>query len=189
MQLSRRALLAQAMVRPPRNILLITADDLNTDLGCFGHPLVRTPHLDRLARAGVRFQKAYCNFPVCNPSRTSFLSGRYPERTGVLDNRVEPHRALPGVPFLPEYLRAQGYFTAGIGKINHDGMDAAGDWDFYLNPKPGARLEAGEGRNLTAGRFPYFHWVASEADEEEHPDAKTAAEAVRLLGEKRTKPF
>lgn len=191
MELSRRALLAQVAFPAParKNILLIAVDDLNTDLGCYGHPLVQTPHLDGLARRGVRFDHAYCNYPVCNPSRSSLLSGRYPEQTGVLDNRENPHQKLPGVAFLPAYLRQRGYFTAGLGKIYHDGMDASDDWDLFVNPKGSADVNRGEGRNLTDGKFPYFHWVASEAPEDEHPDGQIAAEAVKLLQQPRSKPF
>ena len=193
MPLSRRALLAQAAqaVLPVarKNVLLIMVDDLNTDLGCYGHPLVQTPHIDRLARRGVRFSHAYCNYPVCNPSRSSYLSGRYPEQTGVLDNTADPHKQLPGVDFMPAYLRQRGYFTAAVGKIYHDGMDAPNDWNHFANPKGSANVNQGEGRNLTEGKFPYFHWVASEAPEEEHPDALIAAEAVQLLEQKQTQPF
>ena len=181
------ALLAPARER--RNVLLITVDDLNTDLGCYGHPIVQTPNIDALARRGVRFGHAYCQYPVCNPSRTSFLSGLYPERTGVLDNRTNPRERLKGLKFLPQYFRAQGYFTASIGKIYHDGMHAPQDWDVYLDPRGTAKVREGEGRNLTGGKFAFFHWVASEAGDEEHPDGQIAAEAIRLLEEKRDTPF
>ncbi|SVC78367.1 uncharacterized protein METZ01_LOCUS331221, partial [marine metagenome] len=68
------------------NVLLVAVDDLNADLGCYGHPLVHSPNVDRLAKRGVRFDKAYCQYPVCNPSRSSFMTGLYPEQTGVLSN-------------------------------------------------------------------------------------------------------
>jgi len=59
----------------PMNLLFIVVDDLNNTLGCYGHPVVKTPHIDALAASGIQFNHAYCNFAVCNPSRSSFLTG------------------------------------------------------------------------------------------------------------------
>lgn len=101
------------------DVLLIIVDDLNTDLGSYGHAEVRTPHLDRLAASGVRFERAYVQLGLCNPSRTSFLSGRMPETTGVLDNDTPPRTRLGATPFLPEIFRQQGYTTGRVGKILH----------------------------------------------------------------------
>jgi len=188
--MTRRTFLAAAAAQtaPARNVLLISVDDLNCDLGCYGHPLVQSPHIDRLARHGVRFDRAYCQYPVCNPSRTSLLSGFYPEATRVLNNTTDPRTQVKS-KFLPEYLRSNGYYTARVGKLYHDGMDGASDWDHASNPRGTAKVATGEGRNLTGGKFAYFEWRASEAPEEEHPDAQTALEVSNLLADKRSKPF
>lgn len=182
---------ASLLQRPSRpNILFIAADDLNIDIGCYGHPIVQTPNLDALAARGVRFSRAYCQFPVCNPSRTSLLSGRYPERTGVLDNRTNPRANMPDVPFLPEYLRKNGYFTAQIGKIFHDGMSGPNDWDVKLDPRPSSRIgREGEGRNLTGGKLPYLEVRAAEGGDEDQPDGLIAAESIRLIGQRRAQPW
>jgi iduronate 2-sulfatase len=105
------------------NVLYIVADDLNNNLGCYGHPLVKTPNIDRLASRGVRFDRAYCNYPVCNASRTSFMSGKRPDTTGVVDNQTPPRTFLKDAPMMPEYFRKNGYTTIKVGKIFHTGKE------------------------------------------------------------------
>src|SRR6476620_11854823 len=114
-----RSVRADVPSRP--NVLLIIADDLNNDLGCYGNPDVKSPHIDALAARGVRFDRAYCQYPQCNPSRTSFLTGLRPDSTHVFNNDVNPRSALPNALYLPNYFKEQGWFTATLGKVTHYG--------------------------------------------------------------------
>src|SRR6476660_906940 len=102
------------------NVLLVIADDLNNSLGCLGNSVVQSPNIDRMASRGMKFERAYCQYPVCNPSRTSLLSGLRPERTGVMTNGTHPTPDSHDAPLLPRFLRDQGYFSARVGKIYHD---------------------------------------------------------------------
>src|SRR5205823_12089936 len=101
------------------NVLLIVSDDLCNDLGCYGAP-VKTPNVDRLAERGVRFERAYCQYPVSNPSRTSILSGLRPSRTGVMSNSTHPIPDRSDPPLLPRFLKERGYFSVRVGKVFHD---------------------------------------------------------------------
>lgn len=83
------------------NVLLITIDDLRDALGCYGNTAVHTPNINRLAARAVRFDRAYVQYPVCNPSRSSFLTGLRPDQTGVTDNRTMLRARLPEVVTLP----------------------------------------------------------------------------------------
>src|SRR5205085_1325007 len=91
------------------NVLLIISDDLNNSLGCMGNTVVQSPNIDRLASRGVKFERAYCQYPVCNPSRTSLLSGLRPERTGVMSNASHPIPDRNDPPLLPTFMKHSGY--------------------------------------------------------------------------------
>jgi uncharacterized sulfatase len=180
------------------NVLFITADDLRNDLGCYGNKVVRSPHLDRLAARGLRFDRAYCQYPVCNPSRTSFLTGLRPDTTRVLDNGTHFRKNLPDVVTLPQLFRQNGYFTASLGKIFHRGltmedqraeMDDPKSWDKALYFKATPLGQKGEGRNLTGGRIAWCRWLAADGGDEDQPDGQVAREAVALLEQNRDRPF
>ena len=102
------------------NVLMIIADDLNDWVGCLqGHPDVKTPNIDRLAKRGLLFANAHCAAPVCNPSRVATLTGRRPSSSGVYGNDTVWHEVMPGVATIPQHFKAHGYFVAGGGKVYH----------------------------------------------------------------------
>ncbi len=118
------------------NVLFLIADDLATTEGCYGYPAAKTPNIDALAARGMRFERAYCQFPHCNPSRSSFLSGLRPNTTRVTNNADNLYQNLPRVMTLPHHFRENGYTTARFGKLFHLGvpsgdesMDDPQAWD------------------------------------------------------------
>lgn len=102
------------------NVLFIAADDLRCDLGCYGHNIVKTPNLDRLAARGTRFDRAYCAQALCNPSRSSLMTGRRPNTLQQYNLEKHFRDAIPDVVTLPQYFKNHGYFTQNIGKIFHN---------------------------------------------------------------------
>jgi uncharacterized sulfatase len=165
------------------NVLFIVADDLGLSLGCYGHPLVKSPALDRLAAEGAKFERAYCQFPFCNPSRASFLSGKRPQTTGVLDGTTHPRKKLAGQTFLPEHFKNNGYFIARVGKIEHDTFTDVVKWDVAEDAPPiEDRPENDLPNNMPA-------WQASDLSDEELPDGRTTRRAIELIREHSSSPF
>src|SRR5258706_11075924 len=106
------------------NVLFIAIDDLNDWVGCLqGHPQVKTPRIDQLARRGTLFANAHCQAPLCNPSRNSLLTGLRPSSTGIygLAPGIRNVASLKKCVTLPQYFAQHGYFTAGFGKRFYDG--------------------------------------------------------------------
>ena len=169
------------------NVLLIAVDDLRPELGCYGNPIVRSPHIDRLARRGVRFERAYCQYPLCNPSRTSLLTGRYPTTVRVLDNNRYFRDEFPDLLTIPQLFRQHGYVTARSGKIFHGVIDDAPSWDEGGEPvrrrqPPSAEERARQARNSD-------RWEAVPGDGENQPDDRTASRALELLEKYKDRPF
>ncbi len=184
------------------NLVLILADDLRAELGCYGSA-AKTPNLDALAVRGLRFERAYCQQALCNPSRSSFLTGRRPDALRLWSNGTHFREKNPDVVTLPQAFKAAGYETRCVGKIFHNwhtkekGDRRSWSADEFLHyathgddtpavkgPLP-PNLATGIGRDY--GKVP----VCEKRDlpDDAYYDGRVAAEAVRVLGEVKGKPF
>lgn len=101
------------------NILFIAIDDLRPELGCYDSPIAITPNIDKLAKQGLLFNRAYCQQAICSPSRASLMTGTRPDTNGVIENYTYFRDANPDIITLPQHLRAHGYETVNMGKIYH----------------------------------------------------------------------
>lgn len=192
--------LVQADEPTQTNILFIAIDDLRPELASYKADGIQTPHIDRLAGRGLQFNAAYCQYPVCNPSRSSFLTGKRPEELGILSNRIALREKWPDLVTLPQHFRNNGYFTAGLGKLFHVGTDENGketlfqddpSFDHFYKAKGSepAIGRKGEGRRLGDGKIRWANWRAAEGGDQAQADGMLAEEAVRLLEQKHDKPF
>ena len=184
---------------PKPNILLLVSDDLNTHLGCYGEPVVKTPHLDKLAAQGVLFERAYCQFPHCNPSRASFLTGMRPRTTRVTNNEDNLYRNIPDVMTMPHWFREHGYATARCGKIFHLGvpsgeesMDDPKAWDLgtpFKDERPYPKARESEVKVKT-GKKQGIGWSEIPCADDDLVDGAFARTAIDWLEKRdRSRPF
>ena len=183
--MTRRQFAAALAPAPRPNVLFLIADDLNDSLGCYGNPIVKTPHLDALARRATVFENAYCQFPLCQPSRTSLLSGLRPETTRVWTLATPTRQHIGNATLLPELFRRHGYFTAHAGKVFHTGPHAEDErsWDlekreFGKNPPPAEVLRSG---NETEPSGHSFRWDVLRTADADTPDGIQARQTVAWL--------
>ncbi len=190
---------APALAAPP-NVLFIAADDLNHDMGCYNHPLVETPHLDRLARESTVFERAYCQYPQCSQSRSSMLTGLRPDTIQIYDLRTHFRDTTPDAVTLPQLFRQHDYFVARSGKIYHygnpgdigtDGLDDKASWDLVTNPSGRDKAEEHLVTNATSqrGLGSSISWLAAEGTDEEQTDGLVATSIISLMEQHRDRPF
>ena len=177
------------------SVLFIISDDLRTELGCYGSPLAKTPNIDALAASGVRFDRAYCQFPLCCPSRTSMLTGRYPLTTGVLGNRTWFGNAHPEYVSLPKYFQQHGYAALRSGKIFHGGIDDTDAWTeggeerIFDVRQPVEEQAARPPRQRLSKTEQSDRWIVLRGDGERHGDFRAADRAIEFLNRYREQPF
>jgi uncharacterized sulfatase len=175
------------------NVLLIVADDLRDYGGVFTRSLVKTPNLDRLRGRGVTFERAYVQYPVCNPSRSSLLTGLRCEQTGVVTNTTLLRERLPDIVTLPQLCKEQGWHAAAFGKIFHlnggrnsderaKWVDLGKSWNEADNPETTpAGQKLSEGRNLSGGALGWCSWGAAEGSDDDQPDGQIARATVSAI--------
>jgi len=173
------------------NVLFLICDDLNCDLATYDHPQVQSPSLDRLAARGIRFDRAYCQYPLCGPSRASFMTGLYPDQTLIRRNAIYIREHLPNVTTVGQMFRRNGYFSTRIGKIYHynvpkhigtGGHDDPYTWDRTFNPWGRDVRDEPEIFSLRPGSFGgTLSWLAADGTDEEQTDGMAANIAIERL--------
>jgi arylsulfatase A-like enzyme len=180
------------------NVLFIAVDDLRNWEGCYGDPQAKTPNIDRLAARGVRFDRAYCGAPLCNPTRTSLITGIRPSASGVYGNDVVWSEALPDAMTIPLLFKQNGYYVSGAGKITHAYTVRASDWhDFgpiQDNEEGGEDVGNNpigrKSRKKDDQRYGKFSWhVVPNENESSLIDFRTTSYVIDRLNKKQDKPF
>ena len=182
------------------NVLFIAVDDLSAALGCYGNLIAKTPNIDRLAATGVRFDRAYNQLPLCNPTRASVMTGLRPDKIKVYDLDRHFRDEIPDVVTLSQSFQKAGYFSARVGKIYHynvpasigtDGFDDPPSWNQTVNPKGRDKADehlifnAEPHRKISAA----LSWLAADGDDEEQTDGMIATEAINLMKRRKDEPF
>lgn len=205
---------AQSVAESRPNVLLIMIDDLRPELNCYGADHIKSPNIDRLAASGTVFTRAYCQYPVCSPSRASMLSGTRPTSTQVYDLYSDFRVALPAIRSLPELFKNNGYYTDRFGKIFH--IDDTRSWSpVYPEQKFGPaepqrrspyaskeineagwkKFEEAKAKGLTgvalerSQRGPAYE--IADVEDEQLPDGQIATEGIKALQKatERNQPF
>ena len=178
---------AESSGPPPRpNVLFIAVDDLRPELGCYGRELISSPNIDRLAASGTRFDRSYCNIPVCGASRASLMTGLRPARNRFLSYLSRADEEAPGIITLPGLFHDNGYFTISNGKIFHHANDDSLSWDEIWHPvsnSPSWRDYALEENILrdTSDKFRGPPFERAPVSDTIYKDGKIAQKTIRDL--------
>lgn len=165
----------------PPNVLFITVDDLRPAIGAYGDPIARTPNIDRLAKQGRIFSRAYTQQAVCAPSRAAVLTGLLPDRTGIWDLRTPVREAMPDVVTLPQYFKQNGYGTHGYGKIFHNAQhEDPNSWTIPNQSASPLKRRYAAPKNLT-GRLKEDPVERLETVDEAYADGIVAVQAVEAM--------
>ncbi|MDP6545831.1 MAG: sulfatase [Phycisphaerae bacterium] len=187
--------------RKKYNVLFLAVDDLNDWVGCLGgHPQAKTPNIDRLAKKGVLFERAYCAAPLCNPSRTAIMTGLRPSTTGIYGNRAwfRDHPKFKDWVTIPQYFRRHGYTAWTGGKVYHQARGKWSDpvaWDKQYSTKTGTPNPPAKKRYRHGMKFSnpivqrLTDWAPIARSDEETNDWKTADLAAEFLQQAHDKPF
>ncbi len=191
--------LASVSAESEKNVLFIISDDLNCYLGCYGHELAQTPNLDALAARGTRFDRAYCQYPVCNASRASIFTGLRPDVTNVRENWTHFRHTTPDATTIPEWFKRQGYQSFRVGKIYHynvpkeigmDCMDDPMSWTMRFNPYGRDKKQEAEITTLRPNQYgATLSWMAQDGKDEEQTDGIAATYANKILDLYGKEPF
>lgn len=183
-----------------QNVLFIAADDLSCALGCYGDPIAKTPHLDRLAATGVCFLKAYNQLPLCNPTRASVMTGLRPDTIKVYDLDRHFRDEVPDAVTLSQQFMEHGWWAGRVGKVYHynvpasigtDGFDDPPSWQKTINPKGRDKTDehlifnAEPRRKISAA----LSWLAADGKDDEQTDGMIATETIKLMKQKKDEPF
>jgi arylsulfatase A-like enzyme len=176
----------QTAERP--NVLFLAIDDLNDWIAPLGgHPQTVTPHMDRLAKRGVTFRRAYCQAPMCNPSRASLMTGLRPSTTGVYQNNHVWRDGAPDALTIPQSFMRHGYGVLGGGKIFHGTQNEGGSWQAYYNFD--GFLHPPKTPVNGIPRAGHFDWSPLDVQDEDTADTRLALWTGDFLRRKQDKPF
>ena len=176
------------------NVLIFLVDDLRNDLGCYGNTIVKSPNIDKLAKNGVVFNKAYCQQAICAPSRMSILTGMRPENIGIYDIFSPMRKTRKDLISMPQFFKSYGYKTASIGKVYHHSRDDKEVWDVfhekekntYVSKENTDFIENSKSSGKTA-KGPAFEKV--ETSDDAYKDGRAAKHAIETLQKLKNNKF